>query len=222
MKIYFITIGVFVFVVVLLQILIIYKRKRIENESLHLKKIADDNEKLYQDMAEANRQLKNVKHDLKKQRDIVRELVESSYRATKTGVATLDIIINKKKNEALESNIYFNEDVHMLSKWGIKDSDTVSLMTNILDNAIEAAKLVKDNSPIINLKIYQKIDRIYIQLENSKQSDKTPILNQFTSTKEDASNHGLGIGIIKEIISKYDGTIDMEDEVEKFKVNIVI
>ena len=46
--------------------------------------------------------------------------------------------------------------------------------------------------------------------------------NQFHTTKLDAENHGRGVRIIRQIVAKYDGTVEFTDKGDTFEVAVML
>ena len=46
--------------------------------------------------------------------------------------------------------------------------------------------------------------------------------NQFHTTKPDEENHGRGVRIIRQIIARYDGTVEFTDKGDIFEVAIML
>ena len=103
------------------------------------------------------------------------------------------------------------------------------MMTNasidaFLDNAIEACRKIDDASRRkLELKCrYTENGYFSFDLTNSKINEITEKKGRFLSDKEDKNAHGIGISSVKEIVDKYDGTLDISYDKEWFKVVILI
>lgn len=138
-----------------------------------------------------------------------------------SGDILLDCVLTDKKRTATESGVEAIYNVHVDEKFPLDDVDKIRLFTNMLDNAIEAAKQV-EGSRYIKLDIMRKGDNTFIAAENSKIDSVNVLENNFATTKSDASNHGRGIKIIRQIVSKYKGMLDFEDNGDSFNVRILI
>ncbi len=57
---------------------------------------------------------------------------------------------------------------------------------------------------------------------NSKINEISEKKGRFLSDKEDKNAHGIGISSVKEIVDKYDGTLDISYDNQWFKVVILI
>lgn len=99
-----------------------------------------------------------------------------------------------------------------ISMPGINEYELCSIIGNILDNAIENTK--SDGNMIID--IGAKKGYFNISVKNSVDSFNNLSLE---TTKADKENHGLGLSIIKENISKYNGILDIYNEDDMFCVS---
>lgn len=194
-------------------------RRHLEEEREQLEKIIEEGNNLYEKVVKENESLRFVKHDYKKQQQISNIVKHTQQHFEHTGHKIIDIILDTKKQEARAKNISFDFDVCKLSGWNITDGETISLFTNLIDNAIEATnKSIAER--YITLTINQMDDSIIINLQNSKIDTERPLATDMTTTKMDMENHGYGIKIIREIVHNNNGEIMMSDDINKFTVEI--
>lgn len=111
---------------------------------------------------------------------------------------TINTIFYTKIQQAKAANIKFTVNIDENYAILIDEYDLCRILCNLIDNALNAAKL----SNLDKLcDFYLTINEDCLIIESK---------NNFTSTKQSKPDksalHGNGIGIIKEIISKYDGT----------------
>lgn len=136
----------------------------------------------------------------------------------------IDAAIAVKYAICKSQGIDFKLTCEPLPKLNISEIDLSSLISNILDNAITAAK--KTDKPRVKISVLTRGDYLNIVSENTyigeiKKSDEGK-LTTFTSTKFNSSKHGFGTQIIGEIASKYDGTCVYEFENGVFKMNVML
>ena len=109
-----------------------------------------------------------------------------------------DDLLNKilvlKVSEGKENGIDFDIKVSIDKDINMSSSDKISLFTNILDNAIDAAKVSQAKK--ISLDVNFKDDLLYISLINSCEK---------MIKKQDAIYHGKGKEIVADIVKKYSG-----------------
>lgn len=139
-----------------------------------------------------------------------------------TGNLLVDAILNAKYKEALAKDIQFDVEVDCLEHLFIKDEDVVVILSNLLNNAMEATGQLEENRHII-LSVKVEEDGVRIITENTHcntmETDGDRIL---TSKLEDDSNHGYGIQNVKNSVAKYDGDCDISYTENKFVLNIFL
>lgn len=130
---------------------------------------------------------------------------------------TLDIIktIRISLDIFTEDYIYFeHEDEEIIAL--IDQTQLIRIITNLVKNAIQAIPS-SNPSPIVLVKAYQDDKNIIISVTDNGAgvaiADKTKIFEPKFTTK--TSGMGLGLGIIKNIVENYQGTITFETEAGK-------
>ena len=101
----------------------------------------------------------------------------------------------------------------------IKDIDVGILLSNLLDNAMEACDKNSGNSEIM-LKIWSDAGYYCIEISNTVEIDvldENP--NLFTS-KNNKELHGVGLKSVKDIVDKYNGMINFKQKANTFYVYI--
>lgn len=143
--------------------------------------------------------------------------------AIDTNNIIVNAILNTKYQEAEANGIVFVLKVNDLSGLKIEDKDMVTILSNLLNNAIEACKKCERNRRILKLKIVIEDGMIKIGVRNTFNS---PILyenGEIKSTKlVRAEEHGVGIKNIIEVIEKYDGSYVIKENNQEFYFSIII
>lgn len=131
----------------------------------------------------------------------------------------INYIINSKcricGNKGIETYIYVSNEVPNLS-----DLDLCVLLGNALDNAIEGVP--ENGKKEIYLELRSHDNFFMISVKNSiKESvlEKNPNLN---STKNENSQHGLGIMSMRETAEKYNGSLNFSEENNMFCCDILL
>ena len=126
--------------------------------------------------------------------------------SVRTGNDIIDIIVNQKLREAMREKITFVMSLGNMEKFPLQESDTVVLLSNLLENAMEACrKIQKEEERTLRLKMARRGESFVLVVSNRVQ-DKVKVTDQVAeTTKEDKLAHGIGMSNIKEIISKYHG-----------------
>ena len=110
----------------------------------------------------------------------------------------IDVVLNQKHQVAQENGIKMRVKVNDLSSVSIKTNELVVLLSNLLDNAIEACLKLEENREIVcNI---LKEDSIYIAIRNT--SDPVTIIHgEILTTKQDTTEHGYGLPAVKYILN---------------------
>lgn len=127
-----------------------------------------------------------------------------------TGNSLLNHILNEKLELARECGISVQAEIEILSFASMRSIDFSALLTNLLDNAIEAGQ--KEDNPELRIRIAAERGYQTIRIKNritASVLDKNP---ELSSTKEEKELHGFGIPQIKEIVDHYNGMYDFYEE----------
>lgn len=165
----------------------------------------------------------------KKQYDKLEEYLKGIYNCwnseldvINTNNVIVNAILNTKYHEADAKGIAFVFRVNDLSKLNVSDEDVVTILSNLLNNAIEACELCDDNR-IIKLKFVKENDLIIIAVKNTFNCDVICEDGNIKSTKTiNADEHGMGIKNVLKVIEKYGGSYVIEDQNKEFYFSIVI
>ncbi|MBU5425783.1 ATP-binding protein [Tissierella pigra] len=99
--------------------------------------------------------------------------------------------------------------------------DTVVILGNLLDNAIEASSKVENNR-IIDIRIKYKNDILFIYVNNSFDGSIVYEGEKMKTTKKDKETHGIELNNIEKILKKYDGTMKVYHTENRFHVDILM
>lgn len=137
-----------------------------------------------------------------------------------SGNETFDIIINQKISYAKAHHIHIQLDIQRFSIKQIADVDMVRLLSNVLDNAIEAVMQAEPKHIYFSLK--RKGNYIIIVEENACSYVKVGKNGRLKTTKKNTGKHGMGLEIIEEIVHKYNGHCHTCWEKENFSLKLVL
>lgn len=188
-----------------------------------LKKVYDENRVLSHDF---RNHVMAISHLIQEQRNVealkyIEAYIEAASavnQRVESGCEIMDIIINYKIAEATEKNIKFTDEVDYIGYINIEDIDICALMSNLLDNAIEACEKISNEDRWIYLKIKQNKNMLLIWVANSILENKKDHVDFFQSTKKNPIFHGLGIKSINNVIKKYEGYKIHEIQENKFQI----
>ena len=141
-----------------------------------------------------------------------------------TGSTVLNAVLGEYANRAAMQKI----DMDIFAENGIfvdfiQDTDKISLFGNLLENAVEAATACEENNRKIQVKLFMGNNYILVfQIRNTWNRNLKKEGEFFHTTKQDLDNHGLGIGIVREIAGKYGGELELEEQGEWFVATLMI
>ncbi len=136
-----------------------------------------------------------------------------------TGNALINAVLNIKYLEAKEKGIIIPFIADNLKDIKISDSDLVTIITNILDNAIEAVQ--KCDEKRIVFKIIKDSDTLIIDSTNTYKGH-IPADYDFGTTKSDKKNHGFGLANIKNTVEANKGNCFIDTEGGIFHISITL
>lgn len=137
-----------------------------------------------------------------------------------TGNSLMNHILNEKLELARSLGISVQAEIETISFTRMRSIDFSALLTNLLDNAVEAAK--KESSPELRIRIAAERGYHTIRVKNKISESVLTKNPSLSSTKEEKELHGLGVSQIKEIVAAYDGMYDFYEENGFFCVSVFI
>lgn len=152
------------------------------------------------------------------------EKIETIYQKTAktydTGNFIADALISYKSQEAEKFNakIYFNG-IMPASK--VSDVDMVILLSNILDNALEACQKMEGDKKITIDSVLNK-QMWVLTVKNPVKENINIHMNQLETSKENKKLHGYGIMNMEKVAKSYNGLIKLQCENNEFIVRATI
>ena len=111
----------------------------------------------------------------------------------------VDVVLNQKHQVAQENGIKMRVKVNDLSAVTLKTNELVVLLSNLLDNAIEACLQFDGDKEIVCSIL--KEESIYISIRNT--TEPVEIVNgTITTTKSNPAEHGFGLPAVKYILEQ--------------------
>jgi len=138
-----------------------------------------------------------------------------------TGNIAIDSIINYKLLDAAQEGIKLDINLLVPANLQIEETDTITLLGNLLDNALEAIEKV--NNKWIKLDIEFSRGILFIKVENSFNGDVSYSIDKdHIVTSKNGDGHGYGLKNITQSISKYDGEMKVFYTKDVFSVVIFL
>ena len=151
--------------------------------------------------------------------------VEESEVYSDTGNIAFDSIINFKLNEAKAHNVKLDITMHIPQTLGIEIADVVTILGNLLDNALDAVAKIDDKK--IKLDIYYDKGGLFINISNAFDGEVTYVKGQAgdkngIASRKTEKEHGYGLKNIRKSVEKYNSDMDINYEGNIFSVEILV
>ena len=207
--------------------------------SLEVQKTLEDAEKMSIAIDQTNREeLEKLRHDIKNQfsyldvmlqqgqdkeaREYIAEYINNSnpvLNSFSCSNKVINSIINLELTKAKIKKIKIDVKVVVPPALPFQDIDLVSLLTNMIDNAIE--NYYSDSKEPIAVRIMKQNDFIRFIVSNPVNLEKVN-LRSLTKTSKVGRGHGYGTKIIKNIAVAYNGYVDFNIEDGHFVCDAVM
>lgn len=211
-------------------------------------KLQKETEEMYSqetELRELHQNVRQLKHDMKNHLMVLTSYLNSGeydqakaytselldkfstmHSYIETGNVLLNHIINEKLSFAKSQGIPVKAEIENLAFETMNRMDFSALLTNMLDNAVEA--LLRDKkegtSEKRQMQVIISAQRGYetICVKNQISSSVLAKNPNLETSKEEKDSHGLGVGKIKEIVAQYGGMADFYEEDNFFCVKVFI
>ncbi len=200
----------------------------------------------YRQLDSQQREISRISHDMKNHLRYILNLIETGHkeeaikyineinndvimiskRLCNSGNSMIDAILNYKLFLAEENGIKVDCQAVLPPQININNIDLCIILTNLIDNAIEACDRINDSimEKFISIEMNIKKGYFSIVIINTYNGEIKVKNNVLKSLKEETTFHGIGLSNVKQIIKKYDSyfNIDYTDTIFSVKVLISI
>jgi len=160
--------------------------------------------------------------DLDKYIQIICGGLVSEFPAIQTNNVIVDAILNSKYQEMKEKKIVFVFKMSDLSEIHIQDEDVVVILSNLLNNAIEACEQCEDKKEI-KVKFVREDNAVVLSVKNTCTHKIIYKDGEIQTTKEhEKEEHGVGIKNITDTITRYGGYYAIQNTEGEFYFSAVI
>lgn len=135
----------------------------------------------------------------------------------------VNAIFNAKYYEAIKNDVLVVLKINDLSDIKISDNDIVTILSNLLDNAIEAAKQCDIGKRIVKIKMLYEDAVLSIAVSNSYKAE--PVLTEdgyIRATKKDREEHGWGMRNVVATLEKYNAEYIIDYKNGEFVFSIIM
>ena len=162
--------------------------------------------------------LKNLHEQIDK---IIGDVDFASFKQY-TDNEVVNTILNYKLSTAIEKKIKLDVKVTLNKGAKLKENNISVILGNAIDNAIENFYYTKQELDRIEVKIFEDNSNLYIKISNPFSGVINKKNNIILTTKENPSEHGMGLSSIKNIIEKNDGYINIDTAGNIFTIEVII
>ena len=210
------------------------KYSRIENEAQQQRMAIyklETQTRYYEEKMRDEERIKEIYHDMKNHLLLLEEewgekhstgienlrkemaQYENYYR---TGNKFVDIILKDKLTKAAEYGIHIEDSVELIDIDFIEPLDLSTVFGNLLDNAIEACRLIEEpEKRQISISSKRENNILVISIKNNR------VCGNIKNAPKKVI-HGYGLANVTAAVHKYEGEIDIMEGEQEFAVNIVI
>ena len=159
-------------------------------------------------------QMKNYLNELETDLDSIDTLYHS-------GNLQLDSILNAKLAIAEKGQIRIHCDASIPPQLHVSDLDLCVILGNLLDNAIESCRKI-ENPDERFIRVYIGIlkKQLYISITNATSETVKQRTDHYFTTKR--GDHGHGLKRVDQVVKKYDGYLNRQNEPGVFATEIVL
>ena len=159
-------------------------------------------------------QMKNYLNELETDLDSIDTLYHS-------GNLQLDSILNAKLAIAEKGQIRIHCDASIPPQLHVSDLDLCVILGNLLDNAIESCRKIKNpDERFIRVYIGILKKQLYISITNATSETVKQRTNHYFTMKR--GDHGHGLKRVDQVVKKYDGYLNRQNEPGVFATEIVL
>ena len=199
-------------------------------------------QKSYYEEIEKNQQtVRKLRHDMKNHLNIIGMLIADEKTPEAKNYLTelnqefavtaktycsnevVNAVLNNKEQSAAEAQIRCEFQIDLAEDPQMEDIDLCALLSNTLDNAIEACRKIPEASErFLSVKARCQKGFFSYKVVNSKANEVTEENGCFVTSKKDAGLHGIGLKNVKQIAAKYEGYVEVSYDEHSFTVVVMI
>ena len=199
-------------------------------------------QKSYYEEIEKNQQtVRKLRHDMKNHLNIIGMLIadektpeaknyltelNQEFAVTAKSYCSNEVVnavLNSKEQSAAEAQIRCEFQIDLAEDPQMEDIDLCALLSNTLDNAIEACRKIPEASErFLSVKARCQKGFFSYKVVNSKANEVTEENGCFITSKKDAGLHGIGLKNVKQIAAKYEGYVEVSYDEHSFTVVVMI
>jgi signal transduction histidine kinase len=216
-------------------------RQAMENRAEIVSKMLDVQRVYYPTLLEKEEEIKAARHDLRHHINTIRQLVSqggveklTAYldafeeRQVKPSRDTYcehyitNMLLQMYAGLAIQQNTSFHAKASLPERIPVNDIDLCVILSNILENALEASARITENGRDISVHIGCELDMLGIMVKNCFDGNLRVENGRFLSAKQ-ADREGVGLASVRAVCESYGGSADFyTDENKVFHSEVIL
>ena len=207
-------------------------------EALHMQSVLDQQYATWNQKTERDAAIARMYHDIRHQIGLIgslnsadsRELIDALRQSADqyapfcdTGSPILSTLLGEKARRCAQQQIAFHCVTQLDSLAPLEGLDLCAIVSNALDNAIEASERLE--SPArreISVRLIRRDAFLVFRFENAYDGVLRAEQGRLLSLKPNPQEHGIGLRSIEACVHKYGGDMVMQTDGGRFVLKIVI
>lgn len=160
--------------------------------------------------------------EARRQLDQLSHFIKGKVIYSTSGNTIIDGLVNYKLQSVASENIKVETEIVVPEQLNIDIADFVTLLGNLLDNALEALKKVDREQRILTIKIVFSQERLIGRITNTYCGEIHQKDDKILTSKKEKQKHGYGLSNVEKIIKKYNGYMEIDHANWEFRVDFII
>ena len=160
--------------------------------------------------------------EARRQLDQLSHFIKGKVIYSTSGNTIIDGLVNYKLQSVASENIKVETEIVVPKQLNIDIADFVTLLGNLLDNALEALKKVDWEQRILTIKIVFSQERLIGRITNTYCGEIHQKDDKILTSKKEKQKHGYGLSNVEKIIKKYNGYMEIDYANWEFRVDFII
>lgn len=219
----------------------VYYENKMETTALKQENLFYHNQ--LKSMNKSVREIRSFRHDIQNHFNIIesylkankvdkaisylKKLNESDILSKNAFVATgnfiVDSVLNYKLSSIQDMKIDTDLDIFVPKDLNVDTVHFVSILTNLLDNALEALRRVEESdNKILRIRIAYTKGRLMMLFQNSYNGDIVYEDGAICSSKDDNESHGFGLENVRKALEPYNGILKLSHKSGVFSIQVLL
>lgn len=159
---------------------------------------------------------------LKEYLNVVSGETEELFRFVECGNDVINAVLNHAIRLARARGIAVETQIVVPPDLPYRETKLCSLLSNLMDNAIEASVRSGVEEPVITVSIRPLQDYLFFHVTNPVKGDPIRSQAELPTTKEDKKLHGYGTKVIRRVAEQYQGSVKFEARNGQFIADVML